>query len=301
MTLLTPSSTSLALSCGGTADNSVIVCSSALFSTSGVFVGSKSHQHLSGIKKMAQKNDENDNNGEECKLTDAEVAIIEFMKQKAMLEASGGNGKEEPNKEHKFWDTQVSNKVDFYVCVVSLGSTLLPCFSQYEHTQSSFIQPMPHATSSDNIPEGAIVPNKPKEELHATPYTMSAGFEWSNVDVSQQEQCDEVYKLLAANYVKDDDCLFHFEYSRNFLEWALMPPGSKQEFLLSVQSSSKGKLVAFISAIPAKVQVRDHLVKMVEKREIACQWQPLISLTGLWYGNLCWVLLLYFTCGHQNM
>ena len=213
---------------------------------------------------MSQKNDENDNNGEERKLTDAEAAIIEFMKQKATLEASGGNGKEEPNKEHKFWDTQVSNKVDFYVCVVSLGSTLLPCFSQYEHTQSSFIQPMPHATSSDNIPEGAIVPNKPKEELRATPYTMPAGFEWSDVDVSQQEQRDEVYELLAANYVEDDDCLFRFEYSRDFLEWALMPPGSKQEFLLGVRSSSKGKLVAFISAVPAKVQVRDHLVEMVE-------------------------------------
>jgi len=123
---------------------------------------------------------------------------------------------------------------------------------------------MPHATSGADIPEGAIVPNKPKEELRDTPYTMPAGFEWSNVDVSQKEQRDEVYELLAANYVEDDDCQFRFDYSRAFLEWALTPPGSREDFLLGVRSSSKGKLVAFISAVPAKVQVRDNLVDMVE-------------------------------------
>lgn len=123
---------------------------------------------------------------------------------------------------------------------------------------------MPHATSGKDIPEGAITPNKPKEELRDTPYTMPAGFEWSNVDVSQPQQRDEVYELLAANYVEDDDCQFRFDYSRDFLEWALTPPGSREEFLLGVRSSSKGKLVAFISAVPAKVRVREHSVDMVE-------------------------------------
>jgi len=176
-------------------------------------------------------NQDNNDGGEERQLTEAEAAIIEFMKQKAALEARGGNAAaEEEQTEHKFWDTQ----------------------------------PMPHATSGADIPEGAIVPNKPKEELRDTPYTMPAGFEWSNVDVSQKEQRDEVYELLAANYVEDDDCQFRFDYSRAFLEWALTPPGSREDFLLGVRSSSKGKLVAFISAVPAKVQVRDNLVDMVE-------------------------------------
>lgn len=123
---------------------------------------------------------------------------------------------------------------------------------------------MPHATSGKDIPEGPIVPNKPREEIRDTPYTMPAGFEWSDVDVSQLHERDEVYELLAANYVEDDDCLFRFEYSRNFLEWALTPPGSRGDFLLGVRSSSKQKLVAFISAVPAKIQVYDKQVDMVE-------------------------------------
>jgi hypothetical protein len=58
---------------------------------------------VSQVNTMAQKDDEG---GEERQLTEAEAAIIEFMKQKAVLEASGGAAEDGP-KEHKFWDTQV--------------------------------------------------------------------------------------------------------------------------------------------------------------------------------------------------
>ena len=123
---------------------------------------------------------------------------------------------------------------------------------------------MPHGTDRENLPEGPIVPNKPKEELRATPYNMPTGFEWCNVDVSNEDERSEVYELLANNYVEDDDCQFRFDYSRDFLQWALTPPGFHKDFLLGVRSSSKQKLVAFISAVPARVQVNDALVDMVE-------------------------------------
>lgn len=60
---------------------------------------------------MAQKDD--DDNGKDRKMTEAEAAIIEFMKQKAALEASAAANANDANdddspKEHKFWDTQVS-------------------------------------------------------------------------------------------------------------------------------------------------------------------------------------------------
>ena len=53
---------------------------------------------------MAQKDEDG---GEERQLTEAEAAIIEFMKQKAALEAGAGGAAEDGPKEHKFWDTQV--------------------------------------------------------------------------------------------------------------------------------------------------------------------------------------------------
>jgi glycylpeptide N-tetradecanoyltransferase len=34
---------------------------------------------------------------------------------------------------------------------------------------------------------------------------------------------DEVYVLLRDNYVEDDDCMFRFDYSREFMHWSPSP------------------------------------------------------------------------------
>jgi glycylpeptide N-tetradecanoyltransferase len=67
------------------------------------------------------------------------------------------------------------------------------------------------------------------------------------------KQSEEVYTLLTENYVEDDDAMFRFDYSIPFLHWALTPPGYKPELHLGVRSSKSGKLMAFISGVPAKV------------------------------------------------
>ena len=106
------------------------------------------------------------------------------------------------------------------------------------------------------LPEGPIVPNKTTDEIRAEPYNMPTGFEWSTLDIMDPEQRQELYVLLANNYVEDDDALFRFDYSKEFLEWALTPPGYTNDLLLGVRASASKKLVAFISAIPANVKVQ---------------------------------------------
>lgn len=106
------------------------------------------------------------------------------------------------------------------------------------------------------LPEGPIVPNKTKDEIRAEPYKMPPGFEWSTLDVMDPTQREELYVLLANNYVEDDDALFRFDYSKEFLEWALTPPGYTNDLLLGVRASASQKLVAFISAVPANVRVQ---------------------------------------------
>jgi len=143
-----------------------------------------------------------------------------------MLEKNGVSTESLVEKRHTFWDTQ----------------------------------PMPQVEQTE-LPEGPIVPNKTKEEVRAEPYNMPSGFEWSTVDIMDPEQRQELYTLLANNYVEDDDALFRFDYSKEFLEWALTPPGYSNDLLLGVRASVNKKLVAFISAIPAnvKVQSTSHL------------------------------------------
>ena len=65
----------------------------------------------------------------------------------------------------------------------------------------------------------------------------------------------EVYNLLNQNYVEDDDNMFRFDYSAPFLNWALMPPGYKKEWHVGVRVSATKKLVAFITGIPATINI----------------------------------------------
>ena len=109
-----------------------------------------------------------------------------------------------------------------------------------------------------------IVPDKDKADLRQQPYNMPKGFEWCEVDVTDADQRTEIYDLLYQNYVEDDDGCFRFDYSRDFLTWALTPPGYLKEFHLGVRSSKSNRLMALITAVPAKVRVYGEEKDMAE-------------------------------------
>jgi glycylpeptide N-tetradecanoyltransferase len=85
-------------------------------------------------------------------------------------------------------------------------------------------------------------------------------------------QCEEVYTLLSENYVEDDDAMFRFRYSKEFLHWyvhhwllmsalmsrALTAPGYLPEWHIGVRVVKTGKLVAFISGIKVDMRVRQR-------------------------------------------
>jgi len=123
-------------------------------------------------------------------------------------------------------------------------------------------QPMPHSTPTQQ--HCPIVPNKEKSSLRQTPYNMPNGFTWSDVDVTDPKQREEVYELLTYNYVEDDDCMFRFDYSPDFLMWALTPPGFLTQFHLGVRSTKSGRLMALITGVPARIRVYEKESEMVE-------------------------------------
>jgi len=86
-------------------------------------------------------------------------------------------------------------------------------------------------------------------------YTLPGGYEWCDCNISNGESVQEVYTLLSENYVEDDDNMFRFNYSAAFLSWALQPPGFKSFWHVGVRVIKSKKLVAFISAVPAKIRV----------------------------------------------
>ncbi|PIN20658.1 N-myristoyl transferase [Handroanthus impetiginosus] len=135
-------------------------------------------------------------------------------------------------KKHKFWETQPVGQFK------DLGDT--------------------------SLPEGLIEQPTPISEVKQEPYNLPTPYEWITCDIDSEEVCTEVYNLLTNNYVEDDENMFRFNYSKEFLQWALHPPGYYKSWHIGVRVKNSKKLVAFITGVPARIRVRDALVLMAE-------------------------------------
>ncbi|XP_018318725.1 glycylpeptide N-tetradecanoyltransferase [Agrilus planipennis] len=133
----------------------------------------------------------------------------------------------------------------------------------YKSYQFWSTQPVPKMDEKINVNE-AIEPDKEITEIRAEPYTLPAGFIWDTLNLNEPLVLKELYTLLNENYVEDDDSMFRFDYQPNFLKWALQPPGWRRDWHCGVRVVKSGRLVGFISAIPATLNIYDKTQKMVE-------------------------------------
>lgn len=160
---------------------------------------------------------------------DARAKLAELMG--GMMSA---NSEERKEKEYKFWSTQ----------------------------------PVPHMNAEEELEalgnRGEPIEAKTIEDVPKKPYNLIDSFEWSEVDVTDDSQLEEAYRLLNENYVEDGEAMFRFDYSREFLRWALLPPGWHPSWHIGVRVKSNKKLVAFITAVPATVCIHDDAIRMVE-------------------------------------
>ncbi|KAF8388790.1 hypothetical protein HHK36_025470 [Tetracentron sinense] len=105
---------------------------------------------------------------------------------------------------------------------------------------------------------------KPQHPAKQEPYNLPNLYEWTTCDIDSEETCAEVYSLLTNNYIEDDANMFRFNYSKEFLQWALHPPSYFKSWHIGVRIKFSKKLVAFNTGVPAKIQVRDAVVIMAE-------------------------------------
>ena len=148
-----------------------------------------------------------------------------------MKESLGKQFEEKIGKSHNFWDTQPVPKLDAAV------------------------------SPTDN---GPIDPVKTQADIQQTPYSLGDNYTWDEIDIDDEEQALEVYNLLNINYVEDDDNMFRFDYSIDFLRWALKPPGYLKLWHVGIRKVKNRELVGFITAIPATVRVYEKKIRLVE-------------------------------------
>ncbi|KAL4101831.1 hypothetical protein PRIC1_005579 [Phytophthora ramorum] len=144
---------------------------------------------------------------------------------------------QELQREHRFWGTQPVPKLHDDQ---DTGDTTTKC------------------------PHRPIDVLKTSDQVRQEPYHMPPGFAWSDVDVMDPSEAQEVFELLSSNYVEDDASTFRFAYSVDFLQWALTPPHFHKSWHIGVRSTHNHKLMAFISGIPVHMRVYNNVLATAE-------------------------------------
>ncbi|KAM5472846.1 glycylpeptide N-tetradecanoyltransferase [Microsporum audouinii] len=101
------------------------------------------------------------------------------------------------------------------------------------------------------------------EAVSKTPGPLIDGFEWVTLDLNDDRETQELYELLTDHYVEDESEMFRFNYSKDFLNWALKAPGWTSDWHVGVRASKSRKLVAAICGIPLEICVRGKVIKSV--------------------------------------
>ncbi|EGR30518.1 n-myristoyltransferase 2, putative [Ichthyophthirius multifiliis] len=180
-----------------------------------------------------------------------------FQKQENQQQNQNDLQKNQDNEEQKNLNQNLLRKQ------LQLGSkenTLLSKDWKFWKTQ-----PVVQFDEDQTQKSGPIDLPKEVKDIRQEPYNIPTGFVWSDLNLEDSNDLDQLYTLLVENYVEDDDNMFRFDYSREFLKWALTPPGQYKDWTVGVRVQKTGKLVGFISGIPVTVIVEQKdKIKMTE-------------------------------------
>ena len=96
-------------------------------------------------------------------------------------------------------------------------------------------QPVLQFNKESKVEFGEIWKDHKVEDLPKEPLPLpEPGLEWKDVDMTQQNEIDKLYEFLKTNYVEDEDHMFRFDYSKDFLKWHLTSPNYCKEWLVSI-------------------------------------------------------------------
>jgi len=95
------------------------------------------------------------------------------------------------------------------------------------------------------------------------------GFVWSDLNVEDDSQVEELKEFLEHHYVEDNVGNFRLKYSADKLRWGIQMPGYLKELHFLVRSAGKGKIMACIIGVPKTLIICGKKVKMLEVNFLA--------------------------------
>ncbi|CAJ1011131.1 Myristoyl-CoA:protein N-myristoyltransferase, N-terminal domain [Leishmania naiffi] len=118
-------------------------------------------------------------------------------------------------------------------------------------------QPVPQTEdeAETDVFAGPMDEPKTAADVPEEPYPIASTFEWWTPNMEVSDDIHAIYKLLRDNYVEDDDSMFRFNYSEEFLQWALCPPNYIPDWHVAVRRKADKKLLAFIAGVPVTLRM----------------------------------------------
>ncbi|KAF3853610.1 hypothetical protein F7725_014298, partial [Dissostichus mawsoni] len=145
----------------------------------------------------------------------------------------------------------------------SLGPTLPKTLQQAKKHTYRFWETQPVPRLGDSVEtHGPIVEGEASVRME--PYSLPQGFSWDTLDLSNPSVLKELCTLLNENYMEEDDNTMRFEFSSDYLQWALQPPNWLAQWHCGVRVDSNKKLVGFIAALPVDVRIYETEKRMVQ-------------------------------------
>ncbi|KAG7227899.1 hypothetical protein INR49_013693 [Caranx melampygus] len=143
------------------------------------------------------------------------------------------------------------------------GSSLPRTLKQAQRRTYRFWETQPVPKLGENITtHGPVVEDQ--DNVRKEPYSLPQGFSWDTLDLSSCSVLNELCTLLNENYLEDDDNTFRFDFSQEYLQWALQPPNWLPQWHCAVRVNTNKKLVGFIAAVSADVRVYETQKRMVQ-------------------------------------
>ncbi|KNH07523.1 N-myristoyl transferase [Perkinsela sp. CCAP 1560/4] len=127
----------------------------------------------------------------------------------------------------------------------------------------SILHAEPKTVKRSPQPLGEIGPIDVVEKgIALTPVVLTgSALEWVDLSFStttQQLNASElvrIHDLLRDHYVENLESTFRFQYSLEFLRWALFPPNCVEEWYVGVREIGSTGLIGFISAVPSALRL----------------------------------------------
>lgn len=116
-------------------------------------------------------------------------------------------------------------------------------------------QPVMQPDSADAERVGPMDVVKTVDDIPVDPIAIPSTLEWWTPDMKNSDDINVVYELLRDNYVEDNESMFRFNYSEDFLRWAMTPPGYDPNWHIGVRRKRDNSLVGFVSGVPLKMRM----------------------------------------------